>query len=703
MNTSAGDRAWLERPFRVLDYVYNAQIDTFPMEQVVAACRRMSADVIHFHCMSNMRAGLDEDGMYFTTRCAKRRNRDVLGEFLPLAREAGIRTVVYANLHWFTKPFVDGHPDWAVIKADGSRYEKLYGDNDSTCCINTPWREWSFRLLEDIAAYPVDGVLFDGPITFTARGGCYCASCRAKFRATYRTEIPHLDRRNLEEFARLREFSVGSLEEYYRDAMAVLRAARPGIVGYANCANVAEPDYTSGRSNRRLLRHTDCLAAEGGFMYGRVTEAGFFKTGASSRLYETQACGKPCVNAVSMAYSPWRWVSMTAPETRSILAEASTGVNPYYAIFMQGEGLPGVNAAAEVYRFLERNRAYYDKSESAAPVALLQSGQTLSMYAGVDIPWADLTYQKAEHAQAIGNFTRSFYGFYEMLLRAHVPFDVVDDEAVESGALDRYRGVILPNAACLSDTQCAALTRFVREGGLLLADFESSHYDERGRRRRDFGLAEVFGASSRNAVSGFRRWDYVFLENEGKKLFDSPVDYVAAPRYSIEVDCAAGSRVAAVFSEPIESNIVPSAPRSRQPFLVAHAYGDGEAMFFPCTFGEFFQEARPVAYPDLLRELIESRIVLPVRVESAAPLLDVRLRTQPHGNRTIIHLVAFQPSGGERSTQVTGTQIEIRIATAPRRVHALRLDRDLEYRRGEGWVSFTLPFMEEFEVVVVEG
>ncbi len=95
--------------------------------------------------------------------------------------------------------------------------------------------------------------------------------------------------------------------------------------------------------------------------------------------------------------------------------------------------------------------------------------------------------------------------------------------------------------------------------------------------------------------------------------------------------------------------------------------------------------------------------MLPVRVESAAPLLDVRLRTQPHGNRTIIHLIAFQPSGGERSAQVTGTQIEIRAATAPRRVHALRLDRDLEYRRGEGWVSFTLPFMEEFEVVVVEG
>jgi hypothetical protein len=701
---SAPDRSWLDHPFRVLDFVYNAEMDTYPMAKVIEACRRMSANVIHFHCMSNMTGGLDEDGMYLRTRCGKRANRDVLGELLPLAADAEIRTVVYTNLHWFTKGFVDAHPDWAVIKGDGTRYENLYGDNDSTCCINTPWREWSFRLLEDICAYPVDGVFFDGPITFTGRGGCYCTACRDKYRARFSAELPALDRGNHEEFARLREFAVGSLEEYYRDAMAVIRRARPGVVGYANFANVAEPDYMVGRANRRLIRHMDCLLAEGGFMYGRVTESGFFKTGASSRLYETQAGGKPCINAVSMAYSPWRWVSMTAPETRSILAEASIGANPYYAIFKHGEAMPGVSAAAEVYRFLERNATSLAKTESAAPVALLQSGQTLANYAGVDIPWADFSSQKERRAEGVGNFSRSFYGFYEMLLRAHVPFDVIDDEAVVSGALGRYRGIVLPNAACLSDGQCAALARFVREGGLLVSDFETSHYDETGRRRADFGLAEVLGVSSRNRVSGYRRWDYVFVEKAGREYFDTlATDYLPAPRHSVEVAPSASTRVAAVFSEPIVSNIVPSAERSAQPFLVLNAHGDGESAFLPCTFGESYQEMRPASYPGILREIIESRIVPPLRVESPAPLLDVRLRTQPPGNRTLIHLVAFQPLAGEHSVPIIGTQIELRGSSAPRRVRALRLDRDLEYRRGEGWIRFTLPFLEEFEVIVVEA
>ena len=59
----------LDLPFRVLDFVYNAEMDTYPMAKVVETCRRMSANVIHFHCMSNMAGGLDEDGMYFRARC----------------------------------------------------------------------------------------------------------------------------------------------------------------------------------------------------------------------------------------------------------------------------------------------------------------------------------------------------------------------------------------------------------------------------------------------------------------------------------------------------------------------------------------------------------------------------------------------------------------------------------------------------------
>ncbi|MFA6107257.1 MAG: alpha-amylase family protein [Candidatus Latescibacterota bacterium] len=693
--------SWLQQPLRVLDLVYNARMNEMPMTEVVRICRRMHANVIHFHCQYNMGGGFDEEGMYFRSRLAKRQNRDVLAEFLPLAKKAGIRTVVYANLHWFTKPFADQHPDWWVIKHDGSRLENLYGGDDSSFCINTPWRDWSFVLLEDLCRYPIDGVFFDGPISFLSRGCCYCPHCRRLFNERHGRDMPPPERSDREEYSLLRRSAVDSMDRYYRDAMEVLHRTRPGVVGYGNCANAAEPDWAAGRVNRRMVPLTDVLAAEGGFMYGRAAKA-ILKTGASSRVYETQAAGKPSINAVSMAFSPWRWVSLSAAETSVLLSEASVGVNPYYAIFLQGIEMPGIAAAAEVYGFLSRQAKYYRGSVSAAAVGLVQSGQTLSGYSGVDIPWADIGSQHARRAEAVGNHSRALYGFHEMLLRARIPFDILDEVRLEEAGLDRYAGIVLPNAACLSDGQCRALTEYVRQGGTVVADFETSHYDELGRRRREFGLTELFGVCSENEVSPLRRWDYVLTpERRPGPLSELPVDFLPAPRHSLRVTPTAG-QVHAVFSEPLASNIVASATPSDQPFLVENRVGRGVCWYLPATFGEFFEEARPEAYPAILGAMLGSA-AKPLRVSGPPHLLDLHLRQQPSRRRVLVHLVNLELGPISEVVPAYKVGIEVRVPFPVRSVIALRADRSLRFRQRAGKVSLVLPELREYEVVALEG
>jgi len=486
---------WINQPLRVLDLVFTPRLDDYPMEEAIKVCKKMHANVIHFHCQYNMRGGFNDDEMYFKSRLSTKDNRDVIGEFLPLAKKAGIRTVVYLNLHWFTKSFVERNPDWRVVLHSGERLDHLYGDNDSSLCINSPFREWSFTLLEDICAYPIDGVFFDGPVFFMRREACYCQHCKALFQETHQREMPAPDQSNREDYALLREFTVSSMVRYYHDAMQVIRSCGSDLVGYGNYANVAEPDWAAGRVNRRLIPEMDALLAEGGFMYGRAGNS-VYKTGASSRLYETQAGGKPSINAVSMAFSPWRWISLSASETQVLLSEASTGVNPYYAIFLQGIDMPGIEGAADVYGFLEKHEKYYRRTKSCARVALLQSGQTLNCYSGVDMPWTDLGYQDEQQAQSVGNYSRSFYGFYEMMIRSRIPFDILDEAVLTEDDLSRYEALVLPNAACLSEDQCAKLKAFVHAGGKLVSDFESSHYDETGKRRDNFGLSELFGVNS---------------------------------------------------------------------------------------------------------------------------------------------------------------------------------------------------------------
>ena len=76
----------------------------------------------------------------------------------------------------------------------------------------------------------------------------------------------------------------------------------------------------------------------------------------------------------------------------------------------------------------------------------------------------------------------------------------------------RLKTLILPNIAALSDEQCRQLRAFVERGGGLVATYETSLYDERGERRADFGLADLFGVSFRRRADGPMRNAYLRLE-----------------------------------------------------------------------------------------------------------------------------------------------------------------------------------------------
>src|SRR5581483_1609094 len=84
-------------------------------------------------------------------------------------------------------------------------------------------------------------------------------------------------------------------------------------------------------------------------------------------------------------------------------------------------------------------------------------------------------------------------GTYEMLNRSQLLVDVVLDEQLRHDGLSRYKVLFLSNSACLSTKQCDNIRSFVRNGGTLIATYETSLFDEFGRRRESFELADVFG------------------------------------------------------------------------------------------------------------------------------------------------------------------------------------------------------------------
>ena len=112
--------------------------------------------------------------------------------------------------------------------------------------------------------------------------------------------------------------------------------------------------------------------------------------------------------------------------------------------------------------------------------------------------------------RAAQRVTESVNGYYQALVEARIPFEMVDDRLMTPDRLNPYRVLVLANVAALSDTQCRQLREYVMAGGRIVATGETSLYDETGKRRANFGLSDLFGC------------DYVRTEKDVKNSYLTP-------------------------------------------------------------------------------------------------------------------------------------------------------------------------------------
>ena len=198
---------------------------------------------------------------------------------------------------------------------------------------------------------------------------------------------------------------------------------------------------------------------------------------------------------------PYRWKDsvQSEPEIRLWVAEGTAnGMRPWVTKFSgvlyDRRWLPAVE---RIYDWHYRHERYLRNEAPLARVALLHSEQTAAYHAGVA--------QGDRHEDHM-------LGMYHALVESRVPFELVHEAFLTPDRLDQFKLLILADSAALSDAQCAAIRRYVDGGGSLLATFASSLYDEAGRQRRDFGLADLFGVSFAGRVDGPMQNSYLSLD-----------------------------------------------------------------------------------------------------------------------------------------------------------------------------------------------
>ncbi len=374
------------------------------------------------------------------------------------------------------------HPQWRVHPdATGSILKVVPQEGDLGTrlgCNLGPWGDYLIDVcIELVRDYGVDGFSFDGnyhpPL-------CHCPACREAYRKDRGRGLPA--KADLDDIA-YREYLVWRgerLEDHYRRMQQRLKKANPDAVLMSWTVNAGRYGHflTSPRAMpTRLNLLLDLPMQE--WWLDETNQGGSVAPAFGAAYLRAVAGGRP--NA-SEAYlmsrgNPYGTDSFPAHErlTRALLVLTSGG------IVAESFGWPGHEAStALVMREAERRARWLPRAAPLPWAGLLVSEQTRQFYAYKDIPDRFLAHQ---------------FGAFRATLEEHLPLTLLNDWDLTPEELRRHAVLLLANAAALSDAQAEAVRRYVEAGGGLVATAETSLFDELGRPRRDFALADLFGVS----------------------------------------------------------------------------------------------------------------------------------------------------------------------------------------------------------------
>ena len=184
------------------------------------------------------------------------------------------------------------------------------------------------------------------------------------------------------------------------------------------------------------------------------------------------------------------------------------------------------------------------------------------------------------------------------------------------------------------------------KGGGLVATHETSLNDERGRRRPDFGLAGLFGASFAGNVIERQQNAYLNLEDRGHPLLDglANVGRIVHGVMRVEIRVPAGVR-APLMTVPTYPDLPMEEVYQRDtktdiPGVMVRSVGSGRVVYFPWdidrTFWELMNQDQGIVLANAVRWAANEE--QPLRVQGPG-VVDVALWKQP--SSITAHLVNF--------------------------------------------------------------
>jgi hypothetical protein len=570
-------------------------------------------------------------------------------------------------------------------------YHHEYGDRQRFCITGDAYRSAMRQVMRELCEHDVDGIYLDGPCGY--RGICFCDSCRSKFKQFSGLEISRL---------------AGFVQKHAQSGLPNDPGILPDDVDmealeawYAWANHLVQEDLTAfreiaHRSGKFLLCHNGvtwfgtALVQQNKIPDGFLEEASMqtferlvtgFRGASMARPSKQLAqiyMGSYAVNWFGQpAYDqPWTTNDTNVEDGDEVVMEGLTdlasGNAPIYCTanrLYYSIGSGSVEPAREIFELMARSEPVIKDSVPVPYVTVLQTWESLQLWRTRRRSWNKL-------------MTESFA---LAMLDSGISVDIAPSTEMTDSWLEAQRVIALCGASGISDDQATKLHSWVKQGGGLLATYDSGLYDEHGRLRDNGGaLREVLGVS----IVGEP------LAPQPECYFRVLRSHAALGEYGAKSLFQADLRIAPVEAAP-DAEIVADCwnlgtDQTRGPAIIVHRFGRGLAVYVSGSLEGFYAASRITSLRHILASIVNylgKQEPLPFRLRAPRGVYGI-LREATNGDRAlwILANVGFKDAAAGRMRQefvpVSNLEVGIRIPKdrKPKSLYLVRARRNVPFQ-----------------------
>jgi hypothetical protein len=524
-------------------------------------------------------------------------NMDPFGDLVAGCRKMNMVVVARTDPHAVHQDVYDAHPDWIAVDAEGNKRRHWAMPELWVTCALGPYNfEFMTEVNKEImSTYKVDGIFSN---RWAGSGVCYCQHCQENFHKASRLDLPRPNNPHDPSRRAYIEWKQNRLFELWKLWDGGIRKFDPDARYIPNTGGGA----TSELDMKRIGELAPTLFAD---RQARSGLAPPWENGKNGKEFRSTMGNKAIAGIFSVGIEEefrWKDSVQNGDEIRLWAIDGiANDLRPWFTKF--SGTLHDRRWLAVVEELYNRHFKNLRNTDALARAGMVYSQQTGPYYGGPNVA------QKVE---------RHALGYYGALIESRIPFQMVHDGLLDPEDIDRYKVLLFPNIAALSNGQCDQIRSYVKRGGSIVATYETFLYDEWGA-RRDFGLADLFGASFDGKVEPRMQNSYLTLEadpSSGRRhpiltgIEDAERIINGDSRVVTKLDTKGGKSYAPLTLVPSYPDlpmeeVFPRVARTDIPEVFVREYGSGRVVYFPWDIDRIFWEVLSTDHLKLLRNAVE--------------------------------------------------------------------------------------------------